>query len=61
MQNADNELKINNFKLSLTMIKKAIFEEYVAPELEVISTIVEAGFEISSGIADAEEDNYGDF
>lgn len=43
------------------MIKKAIFEEYVAPELEVISTIVEAGFEISSGIADAEEDNYGDF
>ena len=61
MQNADNEIKINNFKLSLTMIKKAIFEEYVAPELEVISTIVEAGFEISSGIADAEEDNYGDF
>lgn len=43
------------------MIKKTIFEEYVAPELEVISTIVEAGFEISSGIADAEEDNYGEF
>lgn len=43
------------------MIKKTIFEEYVAPELEVISTVVEAGFEISSGIADAEEDNYGEF
>ena len=43
------------------MMKKSIFEEYVAPELEVISTVVEAGFEISSGIADAEEDNYGDF
>ena len=43
------------------MMKKTIFEEYVAPELEVISTIVEAGFEISSGIADAEEDNYGEF
>ena len=43
------------------MIKKTIFEEYVAPEVEVISTVVEAGFEISSGIADAEEDNYGEF
>jgi hypothetical protein len=43
------------------MIKKTIFEEYVAPELEVISTIVEAGFELSAGIEDAEEDNYGDF
>lgn len=36
-------------------------EQYVAPELEVISTVVEAGFELSSGIADAEEDNWGDF
>ena len=43
------------------MIKKTIFEEYVAPELEVISTVVEAGFELSTGIEDAEEDNYGDF
>lgn len=29
--------------------------------MEVISTVVEAGFELSSGIYDAEEDNYGDF
>jgi hypothetical protein len=43
------------------MMKKTIFEEYVAPDFEVISTIVEAGFELSSGFSDAEEDNYGDF
>ena len=43
------------------MIKKSIFEEYVAPELEVISTTVEAGFTLSTDIPDAEEDNYGDF
>ena len=43
------------------MMKKSIFEEYVAPELEVFSTVVEAGFTLSSGIEDAEEDNYGDF
>ena len=36
-------------------------EEYVAPEVEVISVSVEAGFSLSAGIADAEEDNYGDF
>lgn len=43
------------------MIKKSIFEEYVAPEMEVISMVVEAGFSLSSGIADAEEDDFGDF
>ena len=31
------------------MMKKSIFEEYVAPELEVISTVVEAGFSASVG------------
>ena len=44
------------------MKKQTIFnEEYVAPEFEVISTVVEAGFALSTGIADAEEDNFGDF
>ena len=43
------------------MVKKSFFEEYTAPEMEVISTVVEAGFELSSGIDDAEEDNYGNF
>lgn len=36
-------------------------EEYVAPEFEVVSTVVEAGFSLSAGIADAEEEDYGDF
>ena len=36
-------------------------EEYLAPEIEVVSTVVEAGFSLSAGIDDAEEDNYGDF
>lgn len=36
-------------------------EEYVAPEMEVVSTVVEAGFSLSAGIADAEEDKWGDF
>ena len=36
-------------------------EEYVAPEVEVISVSVEAGFSLSASIDDAEEDNYGDF
>lgn len=36
-------------------------EGYVAPELEVISTVVEQGFTLSAGIMEAEEDNYGDF
>ena len=44
------------------MKKNTIFnEEYVAPEFEVISTVVEAGFALSVDISDAEEDNYGDF
>lgn len=36
-------------------------EEYLAPEIEVVSTVVEAGFSLSASIDDAEEDNYGDF
>ena len=44
------------------MNKQNYFEqEYVAPELEVISMSVEAGFSLSMGIADAEEDYFGDF
>ena len=44
------------------MKKQTIFtEEYVAPEFEVISTMVEAGFALSADIADAEEDDFGDF
>ena len=35
--------------------------EYVAPEVEVISMSIEAGFSLSMGIAEAEEDWYGDF
>lgn len=36
-------------------------EEYVAPEIEVVSTVVEAGFSLSASIDDALEDEYGDF
>lgn len=36
-------------------------EEYLAPEIEVVSTVVEAGFSLSAGIDDAIEDEYGDF
>ena len=61
MQNVDNELQINNFKLSLTMIKKTIFEEYVAPELEVISTTVEAGFSASMSVDSLEEEDFGTY
>ena len=44
------------------MKKQTIFtEEYVAPEFEVISAMVEAGFALSADIADAEEDDFGDF
>ena len=43
------------------MNKKSIFEEYVAPEMEVISAVVEAGFDLSSDILDAPEDDYGEF
>ena len=43
------------------MKTKNLFEqEYVAPEMEVISMAVEAGFSLSSGISDAEEDNFGE-
>ena len=38
------------------MMKKSIFEEYVAPELEVISTVVEAGF--SASFEDVYTDDY---
>ena len=44
------------------MKKQTIFnEEYVAPEFEVISTVVEAGFALSVDIPDAEEDDFGEF
>lgn len=44
------------------MTKKSFFsQEYVAPEMEVISTIVERGFELSSSIDDVTEEDYGDF
>ena len=36
-------------------------EEYLAPEIEVVSTVVEAGFALSANIGEAEEDNWGDF
>ena len=53
---------IYNNLLTNTMKTKNLFEqEYVAPELEVISMSVEAGFSLSMGIADAEEDDFGDF
>ncbi len=44
------------------MNKKNFFsQEYVAPELEVISTVVECGFSLSSSIEDVTEEDYGDF
>ena len=44
------------------MKTKNLFEqEYVAPELEVISMAVEAGFALSVDIPDAEDDNFGEF
>lgn len=44
------------------MNKKNFFsQEYIAPELEVISTVVECGFSLSSSIDDATEEDYGDF
>lgn len=33
-------------------------ESYVAPEMEVVSTVVEAGFSLSSVIDDVDVDNY---
>ena len=53
---------IYNNLLTNTMKTKNLFEqEYVAPELEVISMTVERGFELSVSIIDAEEDDFGDF
>ena len=53
---------IYNNLLTNTMKTKNLFEqEYVAPELEVISMSVEAGFSLSTSIMDAEEDDLGDF
>ena len=44
------------------MKTKNLFEqEYVAPELEVLSMTVERGFELSVSVADAEEEWYGEF
>lgn len=44
------------------MRKQNVFaEEYVAPELEVISMVVEAGFTVSAGFDDSTEQDYGDF
>jgi hypothetical protein len=51
-----------NILKQFKMKKQTIFnEEYVAPEFEVISTMVEAGFALSVDISDAEEDNFGEF
>ena len=46
------------------MNKKNFFEGggiYVAPEIEMIPVIVEGGICVSPGIADSDEDNYGDY
>ena len=44
------------------MKTKNLFEqEYIAPELEVVSMSVEAGFSLSMGIEEAMEEDYGDF
>ena len=40
--------------VKLNFMKKS----YVAPEMEVVSTIVEAGFSLSSVIDDVDVDNY---
>ena len=44
-------------------MKNALFVEYTAPELEVISTVVESGFQVSgfSTIEQAAEVNYDEF
>ena len=49
--------------IKLFFMKKQFYfeQEYVAPELEVLSMTVERGFELSTSIADAEEDEYGPF
>ena len=44
-------------------MKKELFAEYVAPEMEVISTDVEQGFLVSAGsdIEEAEKRDFGWF
>ena len=42
------------------MNKKSIFEEYVAPEMEVVATAVENGFAISGSIDLADEYEIGE-
>jgi hypothetical protein len=48
-------------------MKKRIDIEYVAPEMEIVSTVVEAGFEgsadgsFNAGIGEVEEDMGGEF
>ncbi|MBR2866684.1 MAG: hypothetical protein IKC12_03085 [Alistipes sp.] len=43
-------------------MRSTSLREYSAPELEVVSTIVEQGFTLSSGVEfqSAGEENYGD-
>jgi len=43
------------------MRKNNSFVEYTAPELEVVSTIVEQGFTMSANIELASEEEYGSF
>jgi len=43
------------------MVKKSFFEEYIAPEMEVVLTTVEAGFTASAGFEDSTEEDAGDF
>ncbi len=43
------------------MVKKSFFEEYTAPEMEVVLTTVEAGFTASAGFEDSPEEDAGDF
>ncbi|MBO5881988.1 MAG: hypothetical protein J6Q21_01960 [Alistipes sp.] len=47
-------------------MKKSVDIEYVAPEMEIVSTVVEAGFEgsadgLNAGIGEVEEDMGGEF
>ena len=43
------------------MRKINFFGEYTAPELEVVSTVVEQGFTMSANIDLASEEDYGSF
>lgn len=42
------------------MNKKTFFEEYAAPEMEIVLTTVEAGFTASADFEGSPEDDYGD-